>query len=176
MANGLAMAAYCADICRGQMLLCQERVDALRGQFDLDWAQIAQRFHIIYEQHYTYRLDAPLEIVGFHLVAIAGISAAGRGRRTYRGQRVDSILSVWGSSWLVTAVGLFAVIRIHPWYEPQYAIPALALALWMILFARPLSVMVGLSKGLGAPVGSVLCGTAELIAPARRSAVWRSGR
>jgi len=34
MANGLAMAAYRADVCRGQMLLCQERVDALRGQFD----------------------------------------------------------------------------------------------------------------------------------------------
>lgn len=39
------------------------------------------------------------------MTLIAGLSAAGRGRRTYRGQRVDSILSVWGSSWLVTAVG-----------------------------------------------------------------------
>lgn len=63
------------------------------------------------------------------MTLIAGISAAGRGRRTYRGQRVDSILSVWGSSWLVTAVGLFAVIRIHPWYEPQYAIPILGMIL-----------------------------------------------
>ena len=63
------------------------------------------------------------------MTLIAGISAAGRGRRTYKGQRVDSILSVWGSSWLVTAVGLFAVIRIHPWYEPQYAIPILGMIL-----------------------------------------------
>ena len=63
------------------------------------------------------------------MTLIAGLSAAGRGRRTYRGQRVDSILSVWGSSWLVTAVGLFAVIRIHPWYEPQYAIPILGMIL-----------------------------------------------
>jgi len=37
------------------------------------WAQIEQRFHNLYEQHYTYRLQAPVEIVGFHLVAIAQI-------------------------------------------------------------------------------------------------------
>jgi N-methylhydantoinase A len=40
---------------------------------DRDWVQIAQRFHTLYELHYTYRLDAPLEIVGFHLAAIAQI-------------------------------------------------------------------------------------------------------
>lgn len=66
-------------------------------QLDLDWAQIAQRFHINYEQHYTYRLDAPLEIVGFHLVAIAQIDkwspqelpVSGRSlEATHKGQRV----------------------------------------------------------------------------------------
>lgn len=63
------------------------------------------------------------------MTLIAGSSAAGRGKRTYAGQRIDSIASVWISSWLVTAVGLFAVIRIHPWYEPQYAIPILGMIL-----------------------------------------------
>jgi len=63
------------------------------------------------------------------MTLIAGLSAAGRGKRTYKGQRVDSIVSVWGSSWLVTALGLFAIIRIHPWYEPQYAIPILGMIL-----------------------------------------------
>lgn len=63
------------------------------------------------------------------MTLIAGASAAGRGRLGYRGQHIDSIISVWVSSWLVTAVGLFAVIRIHPWYEPQYAIPILGMIL-----------------------------------------------
>jgi putative ABC transport system permease protein len=63
------------------------------------------------------------------MTLIAGTSAAGRGKRGYAGQRVDSIASVWISSWLVTAIGLFAVIRIHPWYEPQYAIPILGMIL-----------------------------------------------
>lgn len=44
----------------------QERLDA-------DWAAIEQRFHSLYEQQYTYRLQAPLEIIGFHLVAVAQI-------------------------------------------------------------------------------------------------------
>ncbi len=42
-------------------------------QLDRDWARIEHRFHTLYEQHYTYCLDAPVEIVGFHLVAIAQI-------------------------------------------------------------------------------------------------------
>ena len=68
----------------------------------------------------------PLMVV---MTLIAGFAGAGRGKRTYAGQRADSILSIWASSWLVAAVGLFVVIRIHPWYEPQYAIPILGMIL-----------------------------------------------
>jgi putative ABC transport system permease protein len=63
------------------------------------------------------------------MTLIAGFAGAQRGSRTYAGQRADSILSIWVSSWLVAAVGLFVVIRIHPWYEPQYAIPILGMIL-----------------------------------------------
>lgn len=63
------------------------------------------------------------------MTLIAGFSAAGSGKRTYAGRRLDSIVSVWGSSWLVTAIGLLVVIRIEPWYEPQYAIPILGMIL-----------------------------------------------
>jgi putative ABC transport system permease protein len=63
------------------------------------------------------------------MTLIAGFSAAGRGKRTYAGHRLDSIVSVWGSSWLVTAIGLLLVIQIQPWYEPQYAIPILGMIL-----------------------------------------------
>jgi len=63
------------------------------------------------------------------MTLIAGFAGAQRGARTYAGQRVDSIASIWISSWLVAAVGLFVVIRIRPWYEPQYAIPILGMIL-----------------------------------------------
>ena len=38
-----------------------------------DWPAIAQRFQALYELQYSYRLQAPLEIIGFHLVAVAQI-------------------------------------------------------------------------------------------------------
>jgi N-methylhydantoinase A len=41
--------------------------------FHEHWVQISDRFHATYERQYTYRLNAPLEIVGFHIVAIAEI-------------------------------------------------------------------------------------------------------
>ena len=63
------------------------------------------------------------------MTLIAGFSAAGRGKRTYAGQLLDSIVSVWLSCWLIAAIGLFVVIGVRPWYEPQYAIPILGMIL-----------------------------------------------
>jgi N-methylhydantoinase A len=42
-------------------------------QVTTHWDKIVKRFHAAYEQQYTYRLDAPLEIVGFHIVTTAEI-------------------------------------------------------------------------------------------------------
>jgi putative ABC transport system permease protein len=86
------------------------------------------------------------------MTVIAGVSAAGRGKRTYAGQRTDSIVSVWGSSWLITAIGLLVVIRIRPWYEPQYAIPILGMILGNTLTGVSLGIermMQELSSGRG---------------------------
>jgi putative ABC transport system permease protein len=86
------------------------------------------------------------------MTLIAGVSAAGRGKRTYAGQRTDSIVSVWGSSWLITAIGLLVVIRIRPWYEPQYAIPILGMILGNTLTGVSLGIermMQELSSGRG---------------------------
>lgn len=63
------------------------------------------------------------------MTLVAGFAGASRGTHSYRGQQVDSVVSIWLSAWLVAAVGLFAVIRIHPWYAPQYAIPILGMIL-----------------------------------------------
>ncbi|MBT8475621.1 MAG: hydantoinase/oxoprolinase family protein, partial [Alphaproteobacteria bacterium] len=40
---------------------------------DSDLTRIAQDFHALYEKEYTYRLDAPVEMVGIHLVARAEV-------------------------------------------------------------------------------------------------------
>ncbi|WP_213881326.1 iron export ABC transporter permease subunit FetB [Pseudomonas sp. dw_358] len=63
------------------------------------------------------------------MTLIAGVSASGRGKQTYKGQLANSILSVWASSWLIGAIGLGLIIHVKPWYEPQYAIPILGMIL-----------------------------------------------
>lgn len=100
----------------------------------LAWAAVrtvVQLLAIGYVLGWVFRYDhwfvvLPLMTV---MTLIAGFAGAQRGSRTYAGQRADSVLSIWVSSWLVAAVGLFVVIRIHPWYEPQYAIPILGMIL-----------------------------------------------
>ena len=100
----------------------------------LAWAAVrtvVQLLAIGYVLGWVFRFDRwfvvlPLMVV---MTLIAGFAGAQRGARTYAGQRQDSIVSIWVSSWLVAAVGLFVVIRIRPWYEPQYAIPILGMIL-----------------------------------------------
>ena len=91
-------------------------VQLLAVGYVLDWVFHSARWYVV----------VPLMAI---MTIVAGVAASGRGRRGYAGQRADSILSIWASSWLVAAVGLLLVIRIHPWYEPQYAIPILGMIL-----------------------------------------------
>jgi putative ABC transport system permease protein len=60
---------------------------------------------------------------------IAGLAAVSRAQRSYRGIRLDSILSMWLSSWVVTSVALFGIVQPEPWYKAQYAIPLLGMIL-----------------------------------------------
>jgi putative ABC transport system permease protein len=43
---------------------------------------------------------------------------------------LDTVISVWASSWIVTAYALFVVMRGgESWYHPQYSIPLLGMVL-----------------------------------------------
>ncbi len=63
------------------------------------------------------------------MVIVAGLSAVQRTERRFPGMRVDSILSMWASSWIVAGVALFVVVDVEPWFTPQYAIPLLGMIL-----------------------------------------------
>ena len=92
---------------------------------------VVQLLAIGYVLGWVFRFDrwyAVLPLMAL-MTLVAGFAGAARGTHSYRGQRVDSIVSIWLSAWLVAAIGLFAVIRIHPWYAPQYAIPILGMIL-----------------------------------------------
>jgi putative ABC transport system permease protein len=63
------------------------------------------------------------------MVLVAGAAAVRRTDRRYPGIWLDSLLAMWLSSWAVTGVALLAVVRVEPWFTPQYAIPLLGMIL-----------------------------------------------
>ncbi|NJL44655.1 MAG: iron export ABC transporter permease subunit FetB [Leptolyngbyaceae cyanobacterium SM2_3_12] len=73
----------------------------------------------------------PLVILAISLVmaAIAGVSAVNRTQRRFVGIYWNSLLSVLASSALVTGFAMVGILRVQPWYDPQYLIPLLGMVL-----------------------------------------------
>ncbi len=63
------------------------------------------------------------------MALVAGISAVRRTGRRYPGIWIDSMLSIWASSWIITGIALFGIVQVEPWFLPQYAIPLLGMIL-----------------------------------------------
>ncbi len=82
--------------------------------------------------HWVFQLDQWTIVIALVAVMtlIAGVTASQRSRRKYPGMWLTTIVSVWASSWMVTAFALFAVIQgMEKWYQPQYVIPLMGMVL-----------------------------------------------
>lgn len=81
--------------------------------------------------HWIFAADRWYWVVAmmFAMTLIAGIAAVRRTEFRFPGVWANSIVSVWASAWLVTALALFAIVQVDPWYRPQYAIPLLGMIL-----------------------------------------------
>jgi N-methylhydantoinase A len=53
---------------------------------------ISENFHINYEREYTYRLDAPVELVSFHMVAIAEVGKLIPEKLPITGRKIDEVI------------------------------------------------------------------------------------
>jgi N-methylhydantoinase A len=63
------------------------------GAFDnVAWKAAAEEFHAIYHRHYTYRLDAPVEFVGLHVVASAEVGKLAPAERPVTGLRPADVV------------------------------------------------------------------------------------
>ena len=81
---------------------------------------------------WIFRFDHWYVVVGWLVVMtlVAGITAGQRSRRRFPGLWITMIVSIWASSWIVTAFALFVVFHgIEKWYQPQYAIPLMGMVL-----------------------------------------------
>ncbi|WP_291424174.1 iron export ABC transporter permease subunit FetB [Deinococcus sp.] len=80
---------------------------------------------------WVFALKQPLPVVAIGLVMtlLAAQASSARPKYRYRSLFLDSFVAIFGSSFLLTGLTLSAVLRIHPWFEPQYAVPILGMIL-----------------------------------------------
>jgi putative ABC transport system permease protein len=72
---------------------------------------------------------APVLCLALVMALIAGLAAVRRTSRRFPGIWISSTLSILVSSWLVAGMALTSIVRVEPWYLPQYAIPFLGMIL-----------------------------------------------
>ena len=94
-------------------------------------ATVVQLLMIGYVLEWVFRVDRWYVVLGMMVVMtlVAGYASVSRTQIRYPGIWSRSVLATWASSWLVTAVALGAIVRVRPWYTPQYAIPLLGMIL-----------------------------------------------
>lgn len=85
---------------------------------------------------WVFQVDAWYVVIGIMalMTLIAGHTAKQRTTRQYEGIFIDTVLSMWCSSWLIAAFALIVILHrpnrtLADWYRPQYSIPLLGMIL-----------------------------------------------
>jgi len=96
---------------------------------------IAQLLLVGLVLEWVFGLSSWPAVVGLMLfmATVAGLAAVRRTGYRFPGIFLNSVISVWVSSWLMAVVALTAIVQVEPWYTPQYAIPLLGMILGNML-------------------------------------------
>ncbi|TWU48437.1 ABC transporter permease [Rubripirellula reticaptiva] len=84
---------------------------------------------LVLKQIFALASFPPVMLLAAAMTVIAGLSAISRIENQYPSIRLTTIISIWSSSWLVTAVMIGLIVRPDPWYSPQVVIPLLGMVL-----------------------------------------------
>lgn len=73
-------------------------------------------------------------LIMMSMTLVAGYTAMQRTSKKYDGMLLDTVVSIWGSSWAICGFALVVVLHgpnrsLEDWYQPQYAIPLLGMIL-----------------------------------------------
>jgi putative ABC transport system permease protein len=92
---------------------------------------VVQLLLIGYVLEWVFRVDRWYVVLAWMLAMtlVAGVAATRRTQVRYPGIWARSLASIWASSWLIAALALAVILRVRPWYTPQYAIPLLGMIL-----------------------------------------------
>lgn len=130
------------------------RLGLTRGLAIAATRMVAQLFLVglVLEWVFT-NATAPLVVaLSVGMALLAGQAAVRRTSRRFPGIWVDALVSVLGASFVVTGAAVLGVLRIDPWYDPQYVIPLHGMLLGNALTGISLSLdrfMEGASRGRG---------------------------
>lgn len=80
---------------------------------------------------WIFSVREPFLIVGMALImaTLAAVAAVRRTKRRFAGIYWNSFLSIVTASFLVTGLAIKGILRIDPWFDPQYLIPLLGMLL-----------------------------------------------
>lgn len=73
------------------------------------------------------------------MTLIASIAAKNRVKKPYQGLLLDSVISLTVATFVITIVAMILILKVSPWYRPQYIIPILGLILGNSLTAISLT-------------------------------------
>lgn len=92
---------------------------------------VVQLLLIGFVLEWLFRQDQPglVLLMALAMTAIAGHAAIERTRRRFAGMLFDSFLSILTASALVSGLAIEGILRVTPWYDPQYVIPLLGMVL-----------------------------------------------
>lgn len=83
----------------------------------------------ILEWVFTLRNPLLILIIALAMTSMAGAAAVDRTQKRGSGVYWNSFISILTSSFLVTGLAVSGIIRVDPWYDPQYVIPLLGMVL-----------------------------------------------
>ena len=103
---------------------------------------------------WVFSTESPALVVALAvgMALLAGHAAVGRTSRRFSGIYADALVSVLGASFVVTGAAVFGILRVEPWYDPQYLIPLHGMLLGNALTGISLSLdrfLDGASRGRG---------------------------
>lgn len=125
----LAMAA--ALILINMVLSFALRLDLEQRLWIASLRMVVQLLLVGYILEWVFTLRNPVWVllVALAMTIMAGISAVNRTRRRFISIYWSSFVSILASSFFVTGLALNGIIKVEPWYNPQYLIPLLGMVL-----------------------------------------------
>ncbi len=84
---------------------------------------------LVLEWIFSVRQPLPILAMALVMATLAGVAAVNRTKRRFPGIYWNSLVSILVASFVVTGLALNGILRVDPWFDPQYLIPLLGMVL-----------------------------------------------